>query len=83
MNYCTKCESLYSQPGTCNCYAVPGPGYVPPIDPPTVRPWSGPKEISVDGVTIRCKIDPDIRVEYPILNENIVGIMNKMKIGPS
>jgi hypothetical protein len=21
MNYCTKCASLYSKPGTCNCYA--------------------------------------------------------------
>lgn len=24
MNYCTKCKSLYSQPGTCNCFAVVG-----------------------------------------------------------
>ena len=21
MNFCTKCESYYQQPGTCNCYA--------------------------------------------------------------
>jgi hypothetical protein len=21
MNYCTKCQSLYAAPGTCNCYA--------------------------------------------------------------
>ncbi len=20
MNYCTKCESMYREPGTCNCY---------------------------------------------------------------
>jgi hypothetical protein len=24
MNYCTKCQSIYCQPGTCNCYAAPG-----------------------------------------------------------
>jgi hypothetical protein len=21
MNYCTRCQSTYSQPGTCNCFA--------------------------------------------------------------
>ena len=24
MNYCTKCQSIYSEPGTCNCYAAQG-----------------------------------------------------------
>ena len=22
MNYCTKCDSFYTQPGTCNCFAA-------------------------------------------------------------
>jgi len=36
MNYCTKCSSLYSKPGTCNCYAgTPKPPKpFPPLGPP-------------------------------------------------
>jgi hypothetical protein len=29
MNFCTRCGSLYSQPGTCNCYAHGHPVTVP------------------------------------------------------
>ena len=25
MNFCTKCQSIYSQPGTCNCFATQQP----------------------------------------------------------
>jgi len=25
MNFCTKCESYYQQPGTCNCFAAVKP----------------------------------------------------------
>ena len=35
MNYCTKCWSIYSEPGTCNCYAAQGesqPWTIPPGD---------------------------------------------------
>ena len=43
MNYCTKCESYYQKPGSCNCY-VPLPGMVVfPISPyvheSTAAPW--------------------------------------------
>lgn len=41
MNYCTKCGSIYSQPGTCNCFArgtvIPSPL---PIQPITPAPWA-------------------------------------------
>ncbi len=29
MNYCTKCQSGYSEPGTCNCYAAAMPVQLP------------------------------------------------------
>jgi hypothetical protein len=36
MNYCTKCQSIYSQPGTCNCYAAPKAApYIGPFTPYT------------------------------------------------
>jgi len=31
MNYCMKCESLYVDPGTCNCFA--SGGYWPKVVP--------------------------------------------------
>jgi hypothetical protein len=52
MNFCTKCQSIYAQPGTCNCYApaqaapqpYPGTTTVPfpsiPWTPP-YSPWWG------------------------------------------
>ena len=47
MNFCMKCQSLYAQPGTCNCYAqiakpiaLPAPlPYYPPVTYPS--PWWG------------------------------------------
>lgn len=46
MNYCTKCESFYQKPGTCNCFAgtqgQPAIRIVPPHDPnSTGHPWPG------------------------------------------
>lgn len=38
MNYCTKCGSIYSQPGTCNCFAT-GTRVVPPLTPTYPQPW--------------------------------------------
>lgn len=40
MNFCTKCESYYRQPGTCNCFAGSQPKLWPfepakTIDTPT------------------------------------------------
>ncbi len=32
MNYCTKCDSYYRKPGTCNCFAGAQP-YVVPLNP--------------------------------------------------
>lgn len=32
MNFCTKCGSMYSKPGTCNCYAEASP-------PAGIRPF--------------------------------------------
>jgi len=47
MNYCTKCGSIYTQPGTCNCFAPqpmqPVPTVVPlplPYPTPTWVPWN-------------------------------------------
>lgn len=48
MNYCTKCQSIYSQPGTCNCYAPvrvtiwPSYPYTYPYTSPTTTPWVCP-----------------------------------------
>lgn len=46
MNFCTKCQSIYSQPGTCNCYAPAKPIEVQPLPyvpyVPTPVPWSPP-----------------------------------------
>ena len=43
MNYCTKCQSLYEKPGTCNCYAVGGVRVTYPTSPyqldTTAAPW--------------------------------------------
>lgn len=53
MNFCMKCQSVYAQPGTCNCFArtapeiQPVPGVAPitpfvpyvPSVPPTSTPW--------------------------------------------
>lgn len=33
MNYCTKCSSMYTEPGTCNCYATT------PVTVPVPLPW--------------------------------------------
>jgi hypothetical protein len=44
MNYCTKCESMYQKPGTCNCFAATQPAITitpQPYDPnSTAQPWS-------------------------------------------
>jgi hypothetical protein len=40
MNYCTKCQSIYSQPGTCNCYA-PAP-FAPYVTNPLIYPTTTP-----------------------------------------
>lgn len=46
MNYCTKCASLYSKPGTCNCYA--------PVTPAaTTITWTRPYYCTCVGVC-RC-----------------------------
>ena len=38
MNYCTKCQSYYGKPGTCNCYATVQPSPLP-VQPWPVTPW--------------------------------------------
>ena len=44
MNFCTRCGSFYSQPGTCNCFAHGHPVAVPvqPIIPVWPRPYQEP-----------------------------------------
>jgi hypothetical protein len=75
VNHCHDCNSDYSTPGTCNCFApggkryagtqggpfAPVPIYVPPIQP-TTYPW---------GTTIWCNdgnacvsFTPTIRTNY-------------------
>lgn len=44
MNYCTKCGSLYTQPGTCNCFAPPRP-----VTPVTVQPLPTPAPLPYIG----------------------------------
>lgn len=47
MNFCTKCGSVYSKPGTCNCFAgsqpqpltIPAPTYVPYYPSITPAPY--------------------------------------------
>jgi len=45
MNYCTKCESFYQKPGTCNCFAGTQPAITitpQPYDPNSTAPhWHG------------------------------------------
>lgn len=45
MNYCRKCQSDYSTPGTCNCFApirvAPRTPVVPSFPPPPVVPYIG------------------------------------------
>lgn len=54
MNYCIKCQSIYAQPGTCNCYAeksLPQRDISPlPYSPPTFPfyPW-GPNAVPYIG----------------------------------
>lgn len=38
MNYCRKCQSDYSQPGTCNCFAPIHVGPLRVLPPITVQP---------------------------------------------
>ena len=57
MNFCTRCGSLYSKPGTCNCYAhrhVEVPGPTQPFNPvwPGSHPFTVPARIvGVPGTT--------------------------------
>lgn len=50
MNFCCRCQSFYSQPGTCNCY-VPDIGITLPGTDPTIlpgtggNPWPGPYRV--------------------------------------
>lgn len=40
MNYCTKCESFYQKPGTCNCFAGTQPAITITPQPSTpTHPW--------------------------------------------
>lgn len=52
MNFCLRCQSLYAQPGTCNCFATTAPSIQPqpavqplPYVYPTITPsypgWPG------------------------------------------
>lgn len=56
MNYCRKCQSDYSAPGTCNCFA---PIRVAPL--PTI-PWQQPV-VPYIGDPLPCV--PYWRVDYP------------------
>lgn len=57
MNYCTRCESFYKTPGTCNCFVghtfTPAQPNVVPLPwigdpPPTNNPaWPSPSRIIV------------------------------------
>lgn len=58
MNFCTKCQSIYQQPGTCNCYAASRP--LVPVQPlpltPQPLPYIGdPPPPMVGGTTITVK----------------------------
>lgn len=39
MNHCRDCNSDYTQPGTCNCFAVGGKRYSAPVGLPYTQPW--------------------------------------------
>ena len=43
MNYCTKCESYYQKPRTCNCFAAQGESqpWTVPLGDPTLAPLCG------------------------------------------
>lgn len=62
MNFCTKCSSYYSKPGTCNCFAAvqrvePSPWWYPvypqPFQVPTTgEPFPESGQTWCDGATV-------------------------------
>jgi hypothetical protein len=75
MNFCTKCRSIYAQPGTCNCFArtAPAPQVVPfPYQPvqPNTFPWVAPPigptiTYSTDGANSTSGATTTNVVRYP------------------
>lgn len=49
MNFCTKCESYYQSPGTCNCFAVSQPRPWPFEPAPTIAPPTVPGDGTGDA----------------------------------
>ena len=48
MNYCTKCQSFYAKPGTCNCYAT-GAAKIVYLQTPFQRDTAGATVVSFDA----------------------------------
>ena len=42
MNFCTKCASYYTKPGTCNCFAEPPQDAAPWLHPIVTPPLTWP-----------------------------------------
>lgn len=58
MNYCTKCGSLYAQPGTCNCFAPPR--LAPPVigQPQPTMPYIGDPPSTLGGTIGTIQVRP-------------------------
>lgn len=52
MNYCCRCQSMYSQPGTCNCFAPPRPVITTPHTLPIEVPINTGTPIPIPQRTI-------------------------------
>ncbi len=56
MNFCTKCDSYYQQPGTCNCYApvvIVTTATPYPLPPPTGDEIPPPYETTCGAITVQ------------------------------
>jgi hypothetical protein len=81
MNYCTKCESYYQKPGTCNCYAAPRVEITQPLTPyiyPTTVPyipWTTPHypPFTIGTGSAITTTSPGIMWNGPVSIDNAVG----------
>lgn len=78
MNYCTKCESFYSQPGTCNCYAPP-PVTITTVGVPDVRQCPVCRRYGCHETHVICNPMPEYGVTIvfgdPVVSTDIAGKM--------
>lgn len=58
MNYCTRCQSYYQQPGTCNCFAPSRTSYGFYFQ----TPCPGCGEIPCDHSGTGCPMPPTVTV---------------------